>query len=144
MAEHRTMFSNRPGQYILTDKTGYVHVHHVTLVRILHLILVKVSFYSYNNRNMGTYDKAHKVDVTGQQRMLTLSWNLILHVPLIFVAVRVCSASILYFFSLDLSYMYINMIKSSFLQSYKGRNCIHLFVYTSELFRDQRKPSLYK
>lgn len=126
------MLSNRHGQYKLTEKTLYVHVHHVTLVRILHLILVKLI-------TAGIW-----ADTTyGQQRMLTLSWNLILHVPLIFVAVRVCSASILYFFFFELV-MYINMIKSSFLQSYKGRNCILLYVYTNELFRDQRKPSLYK
>lgn len=41
------------------------------------------------------YDKEHTAGVTGQQRMLTNPWHLIL--PLISVEVRICSAPVLYF-----------------------------------------------
>lgn len=41
------------------------------------------------------YDKQHAVGVTGQQRIPTRSWYLI--PPIIFVDVRVCSASVMYF-----------------------------------------------
>lgn len=43
------------------------------------------------------YDKWHMADVTGQQRVLTPEWHLIL--PLIYYKVLVCSAPVLYFLS---------------------------------------------
>lgn len=114
----------------------YVHVHHVTLVRILHLILVKVSFYSYNSRNMGRYDIRSAEDAHSFMEPDPTCTSNFCSGPCL-----LCFYFVFFFFELV---MYINMIKSSFLQSYKGRNCIHLYVYTSELFRDQRKPPLYK